>query len=441
VSDASPTGSAAPATQSDHQRDSGYLHLVGLGALIGLPAALLAAGFLALVHQVEHWLWTDLPRDLGASHPPWYLVITLPVVGAAVAFAARRRLPGDGGHPPLEGIGGAKPTPIAHGPGIALAAIGTLGFGAVLGPEAPLIALGSVAGLITAKLGNVGERERAVLGSAGSFAAVSALFGGPIVGGLMMVEGGLSLGEALLPMLLPGFVAAAIGYVLFVGLGSWGGLSSQGLTEPGLPPYNGTHIRDLLLAIAVGVIAALVIAGVRVLARTIDADGLRDLGMPALLLCGGLTVGLLAQTADWLGADSQDVLFSGQASVPALVTQGTTGIVLLLLVAKALTYAISLGCGYRGGPIFPAIYLGIAVATLPVVWFGASPTLAVAIGTAAGMSATSRLVLTPIVFAALLAGSHGLDAVPAAVLAAVAAWLTTTALDRRWQGAERHSTP
>ena len=104
---------------------------------------------------------------------------------------------------------------------------------------------------------------------------------------------------------------------------------------------------------------------------------------------------------------------------------------LVLLLAKALGYAISLGCGYRGGPIFPAIFVGIAVATLPVVWFGVSPTLAVATGTAAGMSATSRLLLTPIVFAALLTGTNGVDAVPAAVLAAVAAWLTVTALEQR----------
>jgi H+/Cl- antiporter ClcA len=435
------TSNPAPAVQPDRRRGGEYLRLVGLGALIGVPAALLAAGFLALVHQIEHWLWTDLPHQIGVSHPPWYLVIALPVVGAAVVVAARRLLPGDGGHPPLEGIGGAKQTPISHGPGVALAAVGTLGFGAVLGPEAPLIALGSVAGLIVAAAGRVGPRERAILGSAGSFAAISALFGGPIVGGLMMLEGGLSLGEALLPMLLPGFVAAALGYVLFVGLGSWGGLHSQGLAEPGLPLYHGTHISNLLLAIAVGVLAALTIAAVRRVAARIEADGARSLGVPTLLLGGGLAVGLLAQVADWLGANSQEVLFSGQASVPALVAQSSTAIVLLLLVAKAIGYAISLGCGYRGGPVFPAIYMGIAVATLPEVWFGVSPTLAVAIGTAAGMSATSRLVLTPIVFAALLVGSHGVDAVPAAVLAAVAAWLTVTALDRRSQSFGRDSKP
>ena len=84
--------------------------------------------------------------------------------------------------------------------------------------------------------------------------------------------------------------------------------------------------------------------------------------------------------------------------------------------------------GFRGGPIFPAVFLGIGVATLPVVWFDVSPTLAVAVGAAAGMAAQTRLILTAMLFAALLVGTHGFDTVPAAVLPAVAAWITATSL-------------
>ena len=62
-----------------------------------------------------------------------------------------------------------------------------------------------------------------------------------------------------------------------------------------------------------------------------------------------------------------------------------------------------------------------------------SPTLAVAAGAAAGMAAGTKLLITPTLFAALLTGSAGLDAVPAAVLAAAAAWLTVTLLERRGQ--------
>jgi hypothetical protein len=109
----------------------------------------------------------------------------------------------------------------------------------VLGPEAPLIALGSVVGMVVALSGAFGQREQTVLATAGSFSAISALFGGPIVGGMMMVESGVAMGSALLPVVIPGFVAA-IGYVTFVGFGTWGGLHAQSLAVPGLPPYNGT---------------------------------------------------------------------------------------------------------------------------------------------------------------------------------------------------------
>jgi H+/Cl- antiporter ClcA len=418
---------------AEEQHDLGgtsYLQLVGLGAVIGVPAALLAALFLALVHDLEHWLWSDLPDHLGHSSPPWYLVLGLPLAGACVVLVARLFLPGDGGVSPLIGLQGEKPSPLSHAPGIALAAVGTLSFGAVLGPEMPLIALGMIVGVAVAPFLRLNEQGSALLAGAGSFSAISALFGGPIVGGVMMVESGAAgLGASLAPALLPGFVAAATGYVVFIGFGNWGGLGTPGLVEPGLPPYEGTHVYDLILAVVVGVLTAILVTVVRRLAHRV-ADLPRP-SMPLLLLGGGLAVGVLAEVADLLGADSQDVLFSGQASVPALVAEDSTKIVLILLLFKGAAYAISLGCGFRGGPIFPAIYLGIAVITFPVVWFDISPTVAVAIGAAAGMAAMTGLLLTPMLFAALLVGLQGVDTVPAAVLAASSAWLAMRAIDQR----------
>jgi H+/Cl- antiporter ClcA len=406
-----------------------YLRLILLGGLVGIPAGLAAALFLAFVHELEHWLWTDLPDQLGASSPPWYLVIGLPAAGAAIVIAARTLLPGDGGHRPLEGIGGA-PTPLEHGPGIVLAALGTLAFGAVLGPEAPLIALGSLVGVAASRLARLGEQENAVLGTAGSFSAISAIFDGPIVAGMLMLEGGVGLGAKLLPTLLPGLVAAAVGYLLFVGLGDWGGVNTTALAVPGLPVYHGTHLFDLLVAVVVGVLAAVVVTAVRRAGGTLEGLGAAPRRMPLVLLAGGLAVGVLAMLADALGADSQDVLFSGQAGVPHIVAEDSAGIVLVVLAAKALAYGVSLGCGFRGGPIFPAIFLGVALAMLPVIAFDVSPTLAVAVGAGGGMAAGTKLLFSPLLLAGLLAGRPGLDAIPAAVLAIAAAWLTVAALER-----------
>jgi H+/Cl- antiporter ClcA len=184
------------------------------------------------------------------------------------------------------------------------------------------------------------------------------------------------------------------------------------------------------VAVVVGVVAAVIVAAVRRTAADLTREGTRRLGLPVLLVGGGLAVGLVAQVADWLGADSQDVLFSGQAGVPDEAT-ASAKVLLVLLVGKAIGYGISLGCGFRGGPVFPALFLGIAVAELAHTWFDVSPTLAVAVGAAAGMAAGTRLLITSVLFAGLLVGHAGLDAIPAAVLAAAAAWLTMQALDRR----------
>jgi H+/Cl- antiporter ClcA len=406
-----------------------YLRLVFLGALIGIPAALLAAGFLALVHEVEILLWEDLPDALGHDSAPLYLVVALPAAGAALVAAARALLPGDGGHSPLEGIKLA-PTPPLAAVGVAMAALGTLSFGAVLGPEAPLIALGAAVGVAAVPLLRAGPREAAALGTAGSFSAISALFGGPIVAGILLVEASAAqLGAALIPTLLPGLVAAACGYVVFVGLGDWGGLDTVPLAVPGLPEYDGTRVADLVTGAGVGVLTALAIVAVMRLAHRVQGQRERGWGMPALLVAGGLATGLLAAVADLLGASSQDVLFSGQAAVPDLVGEDSAGIVLVLLAAKALAYAICLGCGFRGGPVFPAIFLGISLATLAVIAFDMSPTAAVAIGAAAGTAAATRLLFASLFLSALLVGIAGLDAVPAAVFAAVAAWLTRAAFD------------
>jgi hypothetical protein len=67
-----------------------YLRLVGLGAVIGIPAAFLAAVFLAFVHDLEHWLWDSLPSALGHSGPPWFGVS--PTLAVAVGAAGTRLL-------------------------------------------------------------------------------------------------------------------------------------------------------------------------------------------------------------------------------------------------------------------------------------------------------------------------------------------------------------
>jgi H+/Cl- antiporter ClcA len=416
-----------------------YLRLIGIGAVVGIPAALVAIAFLGVVHYVESWLWTDLPKAMGLTAPPWWLIVGLPVVGGLLVWLARTALPGDGGHEPLGGLS-FTPTPVSYAPSVALAALGTLAFGLVLGPEAPLIALGSSVGMLVARWWKVTGPASMVVSTAGIFSAVSALFGGPVVAGALLLEGGIAMGANLIPVLLPGVVAAAIGYTMIVGIGSWGGIPTTPLTVPDLPDYPNTRIVDLVLAVVTGVIVALLIAIVRRVGhRVVDVRGRVGTG-PALLL-GGLVVGLLTLAVDSAGGVYDDVLFSGQSTLPLLLSTTSGTLLLLIVLAKALGYAISLGAGFRGGPVFPSMFIGTGVALLVGLPFHMSTTAALAIGAACGMAAFTRLIFSSVIFVLLLEGTAGTAAIPAAVLAAATAWVVGRFLDTKAAAATEAVTP
>ena len=136
---------------------------------------------------------------------------------------AIRYLPGTGGHSPADGFKSSGPVPPIELPGIIIAAFATLSLGAVLGPEAPLIAMGSGLGVLAVHLikRDAPAQASMVIGAAGSFAAISTLLGSPIVGAFLMMEVS-GLGGALLGVVLvPGLLAAGVGSLIFVGLDSW----------------------------------------------------------------------------------------------------------------------------------------------------------------------------------------------------------------------------
>src|SRR5258708_5433545 len=128
----------APAPQAPDMASRRFIALLVLAALIGVIASLAAWGFLELIHQINVGAYESLPDLLGFdSTPDWWSLPLLVIAGVIVAFAIVR-MPGRGGHIPAFGL---STSPIQPGmlPGVILAGLATIGLGAVLGPEAPLI--------------------------------------------------------------------------------------------------------------------------------------------------------------------------------------------------------------------------------------------------------------------------------------------------------------
>ena len=120
-------------------------------AIVGVVTSAVAWGFLELIYQIQQGVYTHLPTELGFDeHPEWWPLPVLAIAGVITAIAIVR-LPGNGGHIPAEGLNPAPTQPIEL-PGVILAALASIGLGAVVGPEAPLIALGGGLGFLAFSL-------------------------------------------------------------------------------------------------------------------------------------------------------------------------------------------------------------------------------------------------------------------------------------------------
>jgi len=416
-------------------RSRSYLRLLILAAILGVPISAAAYGFLALVSYLQKEIFTHLPHGLGFSSEPVWWPLPVLAVGGVLAALAIRYLPGRGGASPAGGFALHAPPTAIQLPGVILAALATLAFGVVLGPEMPLIALGGGLGVLVTRLNRrraAPEQAVRVLGATGSFAAISTLLGSPIIGAFLLMEASGLGGPLLGLVLVPGLLASGIGSLIFIGLDSLTGLGTFSLAIPGLPHFSRPDLAEFAWALVIGLAAALIGPAIRRLALFLKpyADKWTMLVLPL----AGVAVAVLAIIyAEGTGKSSSEVLFSGQDDLGPLITHAASysvGALLLLFVCKGLAYGVSLS-GFRGGPIFPAMYLGaaggIAMSHLP----GLPLVPAVAMGIGAMTVVMLTLPLTSVLLATLLLASDGLAVMPLVIVAVVVAHVAAAHLAPR----------
>ena len=131
------------------------------------------------------------------------------------------------------------------------------------------------------------------------------------------------------------------------------------------------------------------------------------------------------------GRSPVEVLESGQQSLPGLVDQTwPVGVLLLLLLCKGVAYGLCLG-SFRGGPTFPAIFLGGVVGVLAGHLPGLGTVPGLGICMAAGMVAILRLPVTSVLLIVLLLGPAATSQMPVVMIATVTALVLVETLDRR----------
>jgi H+/Cl- antiporter ClcA len=405
--------------------------LLVFGALLGVPVAAVAYFFLKAIEESQHYLYTSLPGDLGFhGEPTWWPLPVLALGGLVVALAIRY-LPGTGGEKPAEGFKASGPISPTWLPGIVVAASATLACGAVLGPEAPLIAIGSGLGVLAVQLikRDAPSTAFAVVGVSGSFAAISTLLGSPLVGAFLLMEAS-GLGGAMLGVVLvPGLLAAGVGSLIFVGLDSWTGFGTFSLAIPDIPHFGTPTAAEFLWAIGIGVGAAVLGTAIRRLALILQPIVERRVVLLTPVV--GLAIaGLAIAFAQGSGRSSSGVLFSGENAIVPLIQNAagwTVGALVLVIVCKGLAYSASLS-SFRSGPVFPGMFIGaaggIALSHVP----GLPMIAGVAMGIGAMTVAMLGLPLVAVLLPSLFLQADGLALMPLVIVAVVVSYVVSARL-------------
>jgi chloride channel protein, CIC family len=145
----------------------------------------------------------------------------------------------------------------------------------------------------------------------------------------------------------------------------------------------------------------------------------------------GLVIGLTAMAYQLISDRSfTQVLYSGQDALPELVEDAadySVGVLILLAVCKLFAYGLSLSA-FRGGPVFPAMFIGAVLGIIASELPGMSLAPAIGMGIGAMCAAMLRLPLTSTLLATLLLGADGVTVTPQVVVAVAVAFVITYVL-------------
>ncbi|MGW9301813.1 ion channel protein [Streptomyces cyaneofuscatus] len=392
------------------------LPLVLPAIAVGIVCALILLGVSLLAERLQDVLWETLPDALGVGRfSSLWMIVMLTATGLAVGLVLWA-VPGHGGPDPA--TTGLVDAPMRPGvvPGLLLVTVLALAGGVSLGPENPITAANIALAYWLGRRAAPGAPTElwVALAAAGT---IGALFGTPIAAALI-------LSETLASQPGPG----AFWDRLFAPLaaGTAGALTMSLIAEPSfdlsLPAYSGPHWGDLLSALLIASAGAL-LGMVAVYAFPVAHRAFHALRHPVLTLtAGGLVLGLLGALGGHL------TLFKGLEEVKEIAADPdgwSAGEFAVMAVVKTAALVVAATCGFRGGRIFPAVFVGVALGLCAHALVDAvPPTLAVSCAVLGVLLAVSRQGWLSLFTAAVLAGDASV--LPMLCAATLPAWLLVT---------------
>lgn len=333
-----------------HPRARTMLLLSIPAILIGIASSLVLIVAMKIAAILQSILWSDLPAHVGiAADSPLWIIAILTLTGIAVGLVVRFS-PGHGGpDPATESLIGA---PIATNalPGLLAALILGLAGGVSLGPEHPIMVVNiALAVALGSRLfPRVSSLDWTILAASGT---IGALFGTPVAAALIFSQTLNSSSDVpLWDRLFAPLLAAAAG-ALTTGI-----FFHPNFTLP-IPHYPHLRIVDIisaaivtLIAIAVGMVAVWCLPRLHAL--------IHRLKNPVLMLgIGGFLLGILGVIGGHI------TLFKGLDEMQQLASSQTLGATdfLLIAVVKLAALVLASACGFRGGRIFPAVFVGVSL--------------------------------------------------------------------------------
>lgn len=406
----------APAATAPAAEARSLLPTIVPALLVGMVTSLVLVGVSTAAGELQDVLWQDVPDALGVGrYSVLWMFVMLVATGITVGLVVWK-VPGHAGPDPATTGLDAPVLPPAVLPGLLLATAFMLAGGPSLGPENPIIAVNvSLAVWLGARaFPKAPERGWVALAEAGT---IGALFGTPVAAALVISEAltGQRLKGQLWDSLFAPLAAAGAGALTVT-------LVSEPSFDLHLPPFGRPGWGDLLASLVVASVGA-VLGMCAVYAFPYVHGVFQRLRHPMLMLpAGGVVLGALAALGGHL------TLFKGLDEIAVLARDPdgwSAGGFATMTVVKLAALLVAASCGFRGGRIFPAVFVGTALglcahALVP----GVQPAVGVSAGVLGVLLAITRQGWVSLFVAAVLVASPGDLAL--LCVASLPAWLLVT---------------